>query len=260
MKSSIVKSFLMVIIVFVVCFCYSISSKAEIISNGNDDLNHLLSDIWDSYSNSAVNKNANKNYIFRIYGILNNDMEELIKSSWQYKDITYELYYDSMTKLAHQIYDIAIFSNDLSKDVSMERFEKGVQGFHYSIDQICSFLNSQQIDSYSYNELQFILYLINDEVVNFSGGVFVPSGKVKHILGVAPGKKRTMKVVSYHERLHVIWDEDAKLKNEYQEKWKNLTAEEKDSVIKSLKGYSLDKEDQLVEEWFVRQLENNYFN
>jgi hypothetical protein len=58
----------------------------------------------------------------------------------------------------------------------------------------------------------------------------------------------------------VIWDEDIALKNEYLAKWSQLSSQDKENAVNSLKGYSMEKESQLIEEWAVREMEKNLSN
>ncbi|MDR1084622.1 MAG: hypothetical protein LBP22_07100 [Deltaproteobacteria bacterium] len=245
-------------LVLIACSLYTFTGRAGIAVDANGSLQDKFSVLWDKYADRLDQDDPK--YPHRIFYDSNDEIDALVNSAWKYKNRTYELYYNDTVKLARHIYNIAIFTNDITKEVSLERFEKGIQGFHYSIDQICSWINSKSIDIFTYDELQLVLYLIADGIIVLKDGKFISAGKVNHILGVAPGKKRSMKTVSSHERLHVIWDEDADLKNEYTQKWRALSQADKDKVVSSLKGYSLSKEEQLIEEWFVRELENSYFN
>jgi hypothetical protein len=100
--------------------------------------------------------------------------------------------------------------------------------------------------------------MLLDGVIDSIDGKIVSTSKVRHILGVASRKKRSMKSVAAHERLHVIWDEDEALRKDYFDQWNKLNDIEKNKIISNLKGYFLEKEDQLIEEWAVRDMENRY--
>jgi hypothetical protein len=199
-------------------------------------------------------------YYRRIVGTPNNEILNLYNDNWDYKVITYELYYDDRKNLADDIYSLAIFTKDITADVSLDRFEKGVQGFHYDINQVCDWINSRKDILVTPLERQFFFYLLIDDIVKYVDNVATPTGKVKHVLGIAPGSRRSMESAVQHERIHVIWDEDIVLRSEYSNKWKNLTANEKSEVVNNLKGYSSENENQLIEEWAVRLIEHNEDN
>ncbi|MDR1111610.1 MAG: hypothetical protein LBP92_13195 [Deltaproteobacteria bacterium] len=235
-------------ILMVICvFCVN-ALNAEIIIDLSDD------------QTDNININVTELYYRRIIGTPNNEIEILYNDLWKYKHITYELYYDNKISLANDIYSLAIFSNDITEEVSLERFEKGVQGFHYDLSQVCDWINNNNDILNSPKKRQLFFYLLIDGIITYMDNMAVSTGKVKHVLGVAPGNKRSMESAVQHERLHVAWDEDGEFRKGYTEKWNGLTDGEKDEIVKSLRGYSREKESQLIEEWAVRSMELNIGN
>ncbi|MDR1872460.1 MAG: hypothetical protein LBS60_11180 [Deltaproteobacteria bacterium] len=248
-----------IILIFSV-FCFNtLNSSAEIIPEDGDILQNKLDKIWKTFE-TKVNPPSNQKYPHRVIGLANEEINDFIKSEWNYKAVTYELYYENSSVLARQIYQLAIFTKDIDKTITIEKLEKGLQGYHYGLDQVTDWLNNSKLELYSREELEFLLYLLIDNVVKYEDGHFSSTGKARHILGVAPGSKRSMKSVVAHERLHVIWDEEPAVKKEYLDKWSQLTPEEKDEVAKTLKSYSKEKESQLIEEWAVREMEKKLSN
>lgn len=178
---------------------------------------------------------------------------------WKYRKQSYEMHFENSTKLASAIYSLALYSKDITKEIPYEKFVKNVQGFHYSVSQICDWLNhnSGQLSS---DECWLIGCLIYDGVVSIKNGVFTPNSKIKHVLGAAPGKKRTFALNLRHERLHVFYDQDKNFKTKYVNKWKSLTEEQKDNEKKKLKNYNSSNEAQLIEEWAIYIAEKNKFS
>lgn len=180
----------------------------------------------------------------------------LYTSAWKFRSNTYEVFFDDKQKLGRTVYDLAIFTGDIPENTSLERVEKGVEGFHYNIDQICAWLNNvfyAKQKTPSQDTFTFITYLLQDNVVKLVNGVFVP-GKFKHVLAVAEGRKRSLEQNLRHERLHVYWDEEPAFKKIAQEKWNALSQKEKDKFNKELKNYAKNEELRL-EEWAVREAE-----
>jgi hypothetical protein len=182
------------------------------------------------------------------------------ESAWKYRAVTYELYFASSAVLARSVYGLAIQSGDVDKTMPLDRFEKGVRGFHYSVAQVCAWIDAVFADDravHTDEERRLIRWLLDDGVVKIvDGKEAVPGGTVSHILGAAPGRKRSFEINLRHERLHVFWDEDAVFSSEYRQKWDAMSAGEKQKVQKSLSAYSQSNEAQLMEEWAISQAEN----
>jgi hypothetical protein len=180
-------------------------------------------------------------------------------SAWKYRTRTYELYFSSSPALARSVYGLAIQSGDVDKAMRLDRFEKGVQGFHYSIAQVCAWIDTVLANDcavHTDEERRLMRWLLDDGVVRIVDGKAVPGGTVDHVLGAAPGRKRSFEINLRHERLHVLWDEDVIFTGEYGQKWEAMSASEKREVRKSLPAYSQGNEAQLMEEWAIFQAEN----
>jgi hypothetical protein len=181
------------------------------------------------------------------------------KSAWKYRVGTYELYFASSPVLARSVYGLAMKSGDVDEAMPLDRFEKGVRGFHYSVAQVCAWIDTVLADDravHTDEERRLMRWLLNDGVIRIVDGKAVPGGTVKHVLGAAPGKKRGFEINLRHERLHVFWDEDAAFSGQYRRKWEAMSAGEKQAIRKSLSAYSQSNEAQLMEEWAIFQAEN----
>lgn len=219
--------------------------------------------LWDKYLHLAQQAETQQaeikiNYSLYPGKIFVEENTDLFTSNWKYRNTTYEIFFASKQKLGRTVYDLAIFTGDIPVSTSLERVEAGVEGFHYSIDQICSWLNSvfyKTNKTPAQDTFTFISYLLQDEVVQLKNGVFVPS-KMKHVLAAAQGRKRSLEQNLKHERLHVYWDEDTAFKETAQQKWNNLSQDEKNTLQEKLKQYSNNEEVRL-EEWAVREAEKN---
>jgi hypothetical protein len=209
-----------------------------------------IEDLWHKYINKEAYETNNLDFI--VIGDINNEINDLINYDWKYKNLTYQLYYDNQLELANDIYYLAIFVNDITQDVSLARFQKGVQGFHYGINQICDWLNS--LESRNNN---LYSYLLKGNVIKDENGKIVPTGKFNHILGVAYNKKREMMSIVKHEIIHILWDENKAIRDYYILKWNKSSEQDKENIINSLKGYSKENTDQIIEEWAVREIEKN---
>lgn len=184
--------------------------------------------------------------------------ESAFTYNWPYRAQTYELVFAQSAELAASIYSLAISAGDISKDVSRERFLRGVSGFHYSLQQVLDFVNGADFSQLHPEEHALISWLQDDGVIarNAEGQYQAGTSGIKHILGAAPGKKRSYELNLKHERLHVYWDQDEALQRTWQERYSALSANEKSAVHKKLKQYNQDNEPQLIEEWAVGELEH----
>lgn len=180
------------------------------------------------------------------------------KSDWAGREVSYELYFASAPELARGIYGLALDSGDVAPDMALDRFERGAQGFHYSIAQVCQWANRAlrgQMAWQTSEEREFLDRLLLDGAVNLENGIVVPGRRIRHILGAAEGTKRGFAANLAHERLHVLWDEDSSFKIDAFARWQDLSRAEKEEVYASLPGYSQEKEDLIIEEWAVRRAE-----
>jgi hypothetical protein len=177
---------------------------------------------------------------------------------WPWRQYGYELYFASSAELARSIYGLALETGDVAADMTLERFERGAQGFHYSLDQICRWaenLLSGRTSPRTGEERRLLDRLLLEGVLICRERKVVPGGAIHHVLGAAKGKKRSLADNLAHERLHVLWDEDKTFRNAGLSRWQALDGEEKQAVRASLPGYSPENEAQFVEEWTVREAE-----
>lgn len=181
------------------------------------------------------------------------------RSIWRHRATSYELYFASSRELARSVYGLAIQSGDVDSSMALERFEKGVRGFHYSAPQVCEWVNAVlgglspiQTDE----ERQILLWLLKDGVVDIVNGKAQPAGGINHVLGAAPGKNRKFETTLRHERFHVLWDEDPELADTAKKEWAALTEAEKKEIRKTLAAYAQNNEAQLMEEWAIFKAEN----
>ncbi len=187
------------------------------------------------------------------------EKESSFNYNWKYRKSTYELHFASSEKLAKSIYGLAVFTADVSKEVPLSKFKKGVQGFHYNVHQVCDWINSKNLNL-SYDESWLLGLLIADGVIVLSDGKFIPSNKIKHILGAGPGRKRSFEQNLRHERLHVFWDEDKKFREVWKDRWNKMAKEQKENEIKNLKNYNQNNPNQIIEEWAIYNAEKEDYN
>jgi len=217
----------------------------------------ILEQYFNNYS--AKKKNIQADFPGLMLGSQNEIRNNLFVQSWPYRTQTYEIFYASQIELAEMIYGPALFIGDLDKSVTLDRFKKGGQGFHYSVEQLTEWANfclSKTNPFYTPAEKTFFEYLQRDGVICKRGSQYYPCGQIKHILGAAQSTKRDFKVNLNHERLHVVWDQKTEFRNYWQNKWVLLSEEEKKQVYGRLKGYNPANTLQIIEEWAVYENEN----
>ena len=194
----------------------------------------------------------------RIFGPATDEMKALHANAWRYRAVTYELFYGDSQELARTVYGIALHAGDIDASLSPERFIKGARGYHYSVGQMCDWINDLMRKKEAeprFDELVLLGLLLQDRVVTVREGRFVPTGTIKHVLGAAPGAKRSFADNLRHERLHIFWDENADMRRQTEEKWRALNAAEKDKARKALAQYAQGNEEQLIEEWAIYNAE-----
>ena len=196
----------------------------------------------------------------RIVGPATDEMKALHANAWRYRAATYELYYGDSQELARTVYGIALHAGDIDASLSPERFIKGARGYHYSVGQMCDWINDlirKKEAEPRFDELVLLGLLLQDRVVTVREGRFVPTGTIKHVLGAAPGAKRSFADNLRHERLHIFWDENADMRRQTEKKWQALSAAEKDKARKALAQYAQGNEEQLIEEWAIYNAEQS---
>lgn len=219
----------------------------------------LIPDLWEKYL--ALSQQSSRINVPNCPGrLLRNTKtaQATFTDPWKYRRISYEVHFPDSHTLARTVYDLAIHAGDISPKVSRERVEAGVEGFHYSIQQICAWMNdvfNGKRESPISETFLFIGYLMQDNVVVLKDGHFVPSGKIKHVLAAADGKKRNLEENLQHERLHVFWDENPNFQKQARNKWASMTDSERKQEENKLKQYA-DNEELKIEEWAVRSAIN----
>lgn len=222
--------------------------------------NDNLRKIWEGYAGKTAQPQPRiEKYPGRLVGSDPTLAAFWNDSGWKYRASSYELYFASSASLARSVYGLAIQSGDVDATMPLERFEKGVRGFHYSAQQVCGWINAvfaERMPVYTDEEHRLIFWLLKDGVVHVVDGRAIPGTSIRHVLGAAPGTKRGFEPTLIHERLHVLWDEDPSFATEFKAKWDGLSTEEKQAARQGLAAYSQSNEAQLIEEWAVKQAES----
>jgi hypothetical protein len=182
----------------------------------------------------------------------------IFSAPWRFRENTYELHFDDSRSLARASYALALHARDIDLSLPVESYLRGLLGFHYSVVQVCAWLNdviAGQSPDPALDEAALAGLLLQDRVIAFSQGRFAPTGRVAHILAASAGKKRTFAATLLHERLHVFWDDDVAFRKRMQAEWRALPEERRAAEKKALSRYAGDNEAQLLEEWAVKQAE-----
>lgn len=174
---------------------------------------------------------------------------------WKYRQQTYEMHFQDPGELARSIHAFAVCAKDVTPELPKEKFFRGVQGFHYSSSQITTCLNSIGMAALSDQERRFVNQLLGDGVLRKGSRGFEAAMQISHILGAAPGKKRTFAQNLRHERLHVFWDEDDAFRAREKQRWSGLSVAEQMVARNRLKNYDQANEEQLMEEWAIHRAE-----
>jgi len=197
----------------------------------------------------------------RVIGQASDEMHSAFTENWPFRSASYELYFTEKEQLAKTVYSLALFTGDIDSSILLEKFVKGVQGYRYSVGQVCDWLNSFFFKSDvaslapSPDELSLVGYLLQDRIIRLEGKRFVSTGEVRHILAASSGKKRSFDLNLRHERLHVIWEESKTFCQNSLDQWSRISDEEKKGIRKTLHVYSDKNETDIVKEWAVRNAE-----
>ena len=176
------------------------------------------------------------------------------------RHVSYEIIFPDQRLLALAVFSLAVHAGDVPNNMDAQRFFRSVQGFHYSIAQVCTWRTDL---ARSFKELPpeaahatrwFMQMLEEDQIISNVSGQWQGTGTVSHVLGAARGEKRSLARNLRHERLHVLWDEDADMRQKAHVAWGKLTPHQRKQALQSLQGYSTDNA-LLLEEWAVRRLE-----
>ena len=183
----------------------------------------------------------------------------IFHKKWPYRNSTYEIIAGDKRRLAGMVCGLAYFCGDLPPAVPLEKCINGVQGFHYTAAEAADWATALHRGSFphrnSFKEDQLIRWLIDDGALIRTQTGFRSSGKVKHIIGAAPGKKRKLYLNINHERLHVMWDEDRWFREYYIKLWRSDPSHKRLFLSKH-KVYSSLPELRQIEEWAVRMNED----
>lgn len=221
----------------------------------------ILEELWEKYAPEDFREERQLPTPGIVYGQPAGTGESSFFYQWQYRPKTYEMHFQDPVKLASGLRSLALFTHDISPELDPEKFYKGVTGFHYSTRQIADWLNHSLATRQTLNqaENEFAGELLKNGVVTISSTGFAPGAKINHVLGAAPGKKRSFAQNLLHERLHVFWDENNQMRQTAHAAWKNLTESEKEAIRKRLKNYDQNNGEQLLEEWAIMEAEKNGF-
>jgi len=243
------------VIYFLICSLFSITFS---ISAGAE-----IQGLWEKYStlpNETEKAPESHQYPGRIIGEWPEKPGRLYFADWPYRGKTYEVFFSQKRELGRMIYGLALFARDIDRSITLQKFEKGAQGFHYSIAQVVNWANVVLQGKLKFNtKEEFILlyWLMEDEAISLVGGKWAETGRIKHILGVTPGRKRSLKLNLNHERVHVIWDEEPTFQEKYTKKWNKLSESKTEEILKDFKSYDQTNIIQIIEEWAVRQNESD---
>jgi hypothetical protein len=180
---------------------------------------------------------------------------------WRYRANTYEIYFDDPAELARSVYSLALHARDIDESLPVETFVRGVLGCHYSVEQVCAWLNGDDRSAagehrkLSREEARLVWMLLRDGALALKDGRFAPSGPIRHVLAASAGKKRSFADTLLHERLHIFWDEDEAFRARLQGQWQAMSTTEKAVAKQSLGRYASDNEAQLIEEWAIAKAE-----
>ena len=224
-----------------------------------------IQSIWEKYNNLHTQQQTEPIvdttvYQGKIIGPWSVQPEKLYFEDWPHRSETYEILSGSRAELASLIYGLALYTKDLDKSVSIQRFEKGAMGFHYSIDQVVDWANAIQDGKFGFKspgEIVFLNGLVQDQVLKMDNDKWSSTEKVAHIIGATAGKRRGLSLNLTHERVHVLWDEDPNFREDITKKWNALALERQKEIIASFKGYDQTNIPQMIEEWGVKKFEKN---
>lgn len=215
-----------------------------------------LEDIWNAYVPKS--EKPAPPTPGRLIGVSAGERMSAFVENWKYRSTTYELHYDDPAALARTVYDIALHTGDIDKSLAHDRFVKGVLGYHYRTEQICRWFNDvvgAKFPAPTLDEFVLAGLLLQDGIITFNSGRFVPTGKATHVLAAASGKNRPFAANLRHERLHIFWDEDKAFHEKGLQDWQALSPDERAAAKKQLSRYAGDNEKQLIEEWAVSRTE-----
>jgi hypothetical protein len=253
------KKNIFLLILFLILGTYTTNTRSEV-----------LEDLWNKYSDEKNNqpqedalpqqsvKTDGTGFPGRLLGDITPEREAIFTHKWLYRSKTYELHYDNSQSLARTIYGIALYVKDIDTSLPVDKFINGVLGYHYSVNQICDWINAvigNKAPSPKLDECLLLGMLLEDKILTLNDGAFVSTGVVTHVLAAAPGKKRSFASNLRHERLHSYWDENEKFRKDATDAWHKLSEADRQAAMKKLARYAKNNVEQLIEEWAVHESE-----
>lgn len=245
------------------------------------DLPTLSPELWYRFMPQAATRQGPPRAPGRLPVGSSADVWALYMEDTPWRSLTYESIYASQKSLAQAVFSLARHAGDVPQTLQAARFYAGVQGYHYSVAQVCAWLDSTEVElalpsaavaspaaaktpqamplgTLPPEAVQaataLALQLEADGVVRRTARGWKSTGLVRHVLGAASGRKRSLCVNLAHERWHVRWDEDPTMREQATAAWEALPAEQRLAVRESLRGYSVTTE-VMLEEWAVRREE-----
>lgn len=220
-----------------------------------------LEDLWSRYAPEGAQK-ADLPAPGVIYGEPQGKGTASFSYQWKFRPQTYEMHFQHPQDLSRRVYALALTAGDISPFLPREKFYKGVTGFHYSAAQLADWLNQTQANhlTLTKEENELAGELIKEGIIVFGKDGYVPGDNIKHVLGAAPGARRTFNQNLLHERLHVFWDENSSMRENAKNAWAKLTEAEKSAILQRLRNYNPKNEAQLIEEWAILDAEQSDFN
>lgn len=224
---------------------------------------HVLEELWDKYSALSQPRSLDVQAApGRIIGDAPGSGVSAFDYGWRYRPQTYEMHFANPEELARSVYSLAAFARDISPDMPRERFYRGVLGFHYTAAQIADWLNYMLANHkpLTLEENKFAGEMLKEGIIGIGEKGFQPGNVITHALGAAPGKKRSFERNLLHERLHVFWDENAKMREDAENAWRRLDDTSLAAIREKLRNYAQNNEKQLMEEWAIGNAEENNFS
>lgn len=177
--------------------------------------------------------------------------ESAFDNFWPYRKITFEMHIQDQRMLSGMLYSLAVHAKDISPNTPRDKFYKGVSGFHYSVEQICDWLNDPNKVALNAEERGFVQQLLKHKVIVQEDTQYVPGSQLKHVLGASASKKRSFERNLRHERLHIYYDEDAAFRKACVDQFMALDQEQQKEILKGYSNYNQENLPQLIEEWSV---------
>ena len=223
-----------------------------------------MKSLWEKYysvHSEMEEPRIENQYPGKIIGEWPEKPRKLFFTDWSNRGTTYEILFSNKKELGRSIYGIALFTRDIDRSIRLERFERGCQGFHYSISQVVNWANAVlngKLKLDTNEEFSLLYFLMHDGAISIVRSKWVATGRIKHILGATTSLKRDLKLNLNHERVHIVWDEDLNFREKYKKKWNKLPEKNKKQILQNLKNYDRTNIKQIIEEWAVYNNESDF--